>query len=350
LFHFTKSPRPHDWLSRDLGKFEEAERFLMWKSKRYGSQNEFRDYVAYRESRRKEGVLPTIVLDDESVWDDLKAYLDTSNKFGLAMNNRRLDVPFKDKLVSQLHVQNSKHIKLDTCEVHELEIGRGEFNLENVEIRNSKIKRLTLSGKIHRLDLYNCEVGVLRVRNPFEIIGPVSLTGTKFSDAHVEVQHMRTLRGKLTDIHNYDPAGIVHAVDLRNSRRRLGHLECFISRLYDEGSAYGTESWRAATWVIIAMALNFDFLMLSDGTAVGRTTDLRGWQEYLSTGSYSPAWRAAYLAFAQTFNPAGLFGPLSLVVTKHPWIALISSFIGLVGTGAFALFLLAVRRRFRLEG
>jgi hypothetical protein len=339
-----------DWLARERSSIEPAAKFLQWQAERYGQQNTFDDYIADLERRRKDGVLPTITLDDQSTWELVSRYLQGTDRFGLSLNGVRVPVEFRGKHITQLHIQNSKDIALESCEVLDLIIGIKDFHINNVELRGCKIHRLTLGGKIHRLEIRNTKIQDLRLGGESgpQIYGPVDLRKVKFSDDHAQLQHFRTLRKKLTEIHSLDAAGIVHAAELKISGKTLGFLDGMISDLYAVGSKYGTDSSRALLCMALAIGSNVLFLWLSDGTTVSR--NLVGWQEFLDGRMYSGLLRASYLAVGQTFNPGGLFGPLSLVVTTNPLVGIVSTVLGLLGTAALALFLLAIRRKFRLDG
>jgi hypothetical protein len=51
----------------------------------------------------------------------------------------------------------------------------------------------------------------------------------------------------------------------------------------------------------------------------------------------------------QSINPLNLFSSQPLVVISHTWWAVMGGFLRIIGIVAVALFVLSVRRRFKLE-
>jgi hypothetical protein len=183
------------------------------------------------------------------------------------------------------------------------------------------------------------------------IEGPVLLRDVKLPTRASEVQGVRDFRAELLRIHNLEAAGHVHAAEQRLSRSELSGMDRVFSLLYDLGSGYGTETTNSALWFFLFATYNINLLFWFDGTELA-TRELVGWQEGLRGPpfSLSALLRAAHLTLDQVFSPLNVFGSSLLVVSKPLWITIVSALICLFATISLGLFLLALRRRFRLSG
>jgi hypothetical protein len=102
-------------------------------------------------------------------------------------------------------------------------------------------------------------------------------------------------------------------------------------------------------WFLLVVVL-LAVLALSVGTQVNEAEKLWGWQNTLKAPDYSAELlRAGIYAVQSIFNPLNLITPKPLVMISDRAGALVGGFLGIIGIVAFALFLLSLRRRFKLE-
>jgi hypothetical protein len=148
---------------------------------------------------------------------------------------------------------------------------------------------------------------------------------------------------------NYVAAGLFHAAELKLTRpkkwlHKISSAYWWTSLGYQAVSDFGNSIGRpTGCFVVTMMALVA--LAYEVGTAVARKdAELNGWQLALKDGELL---RASQYAM-QSINPLNLFGS-PLVVISDKWGAIAGGILGVIGIATFALFLLSVRRRFKLE-
>jgi hypothetical protein len=169
------------------------------------------------------------------------------------------------------------------------------------------------------------------------------------TDAYHGVQSIRDAREALNARTNYVAAGIFHAAELKLTRpkkwlHKISSAYWWTSLGYQAVSDFGNSIGRpTGCFVVTMMALVA--LAYEVGTAVARKdAELSGWQLALKDGELL---RASQYAM-QSINPLNLFGS-PLVVISDKWGAIAGGILGVIGIATFALFLLSVRRRFKLE-
>jgi len=147
-----------------------------------------------------------------------------------------------------------------------------------------------------------------------------------------------------------DAAGPVHAAEQRISRQKLDYIDQIFSVLYDWASEYGGNTFWPVAWFLVWAGVSFAVLFVSEGTVLSERP-LSGWQHVLNGSTLAAsAARAGYLTLNQIFNPLGIFGINPLVIPRTTWIAAASGFVCFLATVSLGLLVLALRRRFRLDG
>ena len=252
----------------------------------------------------------------------------------------------QDRSVRSIQVNASQDITIERCDIGKLAF---HGNARDVLVRDSRVVEISF-GKDSSLRNLLWERGYLgtiklAAAKPFK--GDVSFHALTFADdrADVGIQWLRDIRAKLTEMHNWRAAGVFHAVELRHTRKSERAVGRLISLVYSWISDYGNSVGQPLCWFgccLVGLAL----LALTSGTATDPAAKLFGWNEILVVSS--PA-RSLYYAFQTILNPLILFGGRPLVALSSPIAAIIGSFISLVGILSLALFLLSVRRRFKLE-
>lgn len=292
---------------------------------------------------------PTVQLSDD-IKNDAIPHFQSADDFGLQIYGGMRDpIKFEGKQIRWLEIHGPASLELSGCTIRRLVFGSS--NLEKVILQNCRIGCLRTRSGVH---LQRFEISRSIIRGfEFEqasgfLEGPVTLTDVALPTIQPQIQALRTLRAELLRIHNTGAAGVVHAAELRLERERQGFLEELISWLYDIASAYGTSTMRPFLWFWILTSLNIAFLCGLNATRVG-ARELIGWQSVLEYNEWATLYRAMAVTYGQSFNPLGTFGTAPLIVITKPWIAAWSTFFCALATSSLALFVLAVRRRFRLE-
>lgn len=262
------------------------------------------------------------------------------------------DLRLKNCRIFKLEIHNYSTIYLDGCSVRALQLRNGPVNLT---IRNCQIGKFELSGStIAYLDIDKSRI--LRVTcpspsstNPF--LGSVSIRRTKLSSNWENAQHYRNARHHLAALHNHDAASKFHAAELQTELGRQSSIDKVISFTYLLLSNYGESTLRPLLWVIAFLLLNTGILFFCDGVVLANASnEIFDWRTSLYGSGLEPEiLRALALSFSQIFNPLGIFGTKAVVAAKSPLLEVVSMTIGFFGTLSLGLFVLALRRRFRLD-
>jgi hypothetical protein len=165
-------------------------------------------------------------------------------------------------------------------------------------------------------------------------------------------QPYRNMRAHLSRLNNVPAAGIIHSAELGFDRRTERFPGNVLSLLYERGSDYGSSIGMPLAWFVAFLLISTAFLGISDSVVVTRHHDdmVGTWQEVL----FSQDWigriaRAAMYSVQSVFNPLGVFGSRNLLAASTGVTALIAGLLCLGATLALALFVLALRRHFRLN-
>lgn len=222
---------------------------------------------------------------------------------------------------------------------------------------------------IEQLDILNGGIGSLQVSgggiyrifcrapgtNPFG--GSVHFDRSVYFPRSIEgaperVQAYRNMRAHMLELENTLMVNRFHTLEQATERRldRRYTFQRFVSWLYEMLSDYGASALRPLLWFLALLCLTTAILYLSDGVETVSADEFRGWQTALIGHSRSAAiHRAVALTMQSTLNPFGIFGPKGLVVARcsalEPWLL----FHGLATTVLAALFILAIRRRFKMQ-
>lgn len=164
------------------------------------------------------------------------------------------------------------------------------------------------------------------------------------------VHEFRNVRTLLTAKNDALAAGVFHGAELTLERQGDTGPTKLASALYELMSDYGNSTIRpliALVSILSAMiwtVLYFDVVKPADIDA------LAGWQLTLcGTDLEARALRGLTYSLQTIFNPISLLTPKPLLVTGNWLWSLLLIPLGLAGTLAVALFVLALRRRFKLE-
>ncbi len=165
-------------------------------------------------------------------------------------------------------------------------------------------------------------------------------------------QPYRNMRYHLRSLENAQMANLIHSAELAVEREDDSRMNRILSHFYEWMSDFGSSSLRPLVWQGALFLLSFFLILCSDGAvhaSQGPEYELVGWQQVLIDPYWGPWVRAAYLALQPLVNPIGIFGPRSLLIPRFPWLAVWLSVAGILGIVLLALFIFAIRRRFKIQ-
>jgi len=281
------------------------------------------------------------------------------------------------------HIQSLTFHGSITLTLSGLSIKTLDIRGHGVQIRanNCAIGELIVSaqGVNAEIRLNQCSVGTLRVvpgalghyemrggcllnvacpppgpSNPFT--GTVSFTKDVFFPRRRNMyilagpQPYRNMRYHLRRLENAQMANLIHSAELAVEREDDSLMNRILSHLYEWMSDFGSSALRPLVWQGVLFVLSFSLILYSDGAVqASRDTEFVGWQQVLIDPRWGACARAAYLAVQPLVNPIGIFGPKSVLIPRSAWLAVWLSVAGILGIVLLALFIFAIRRRFKIQ-
>ncbi|WP_119422599.1 hypothetical protein [Desertibaculum subflavum] len=248
-------------------------------------------------------------------------------------------------------------------------------NCRYVHIKDMFVGRLVLHA-INEILIENCWIGRLQIGS--KVVGDCIMKGggilsiqcpppkpdspftgavhfspeTRFpekkTDEMQDAQAYRNLRAHMIALENNPMANKFYVLEQRFERdREHENFAKAVSWLYAGLSSYGSSMLRPLLWFGGLYAATFLLLLVTDGVALAE--DRFGWQAGLSGSDYwAQARRAFFLTNQSTFNPLGIFGAKSIAAAANGWLAFWLVIHGLLSAIFATLFILAVRRRFKI--
>lgn len=252
-----------------------------------------------------------------------------------------------------------------------------------VVAENCWISNLTIRGALAiRLTLKNCWLGHLNIDGP-SCLSDTIITGggilhflcpaptgaqpltasfvlsrstylpTKSIPGFIQgPQSYRSLYSKLAAMGNHQVAGIIRRKEECLERESDSRSNRFFSYLYQYASDFGSSTIRPLLWLSISFVVNFLIVFLTNGAEISQepTFYTRGWRSLLTqcdlTGQFA---RAFLLALDPITNPLGVFANRTLLVATHWALQIWLWFNGLLSAVLIALFVFALRRRFKIQ-
>jgi hypothetical protein len=245
------------------------------------------------------------------------------------------------------------------------------------DLSNLWIDKLRIYGGPGSYYFTNCRIGTLElvgssVRD-FDFRGGIVLdikcppptgespfTGSVYFDRKVYLprkpgaglagpQPYRNLRAHMQRLENAPMVSLFHSLEQAVERQNQSWFSRIIRRLYGVLSDYGSSAGRPLFWFVILLTSTFGVLFWSDGAAINQLVSQKGWYSELFTeGLTSRGWRAFVATISATVNPLGILGTTSLVVPKYAWVTVWLPIHGLLAAIFVVLFVLALRRRFKI--
>jgi hypothetical protein len=164
-------------------------------------------------------------------------------------------------------------------------------------------------------------------------------------------QPYRNMRSHMERLQNVPAASLFFALEQTVDRKsiHLFSLDRLISWIYSLLSNYGTSVqrpfWAFVFLLILSSVLVYEF----DGALIAEPADLHGWQvSMLGDGIGAQLTRAVTLVGQATLNPLGVFGQRGLLIANSGPLEIWLIAHGIYSILFLALFLLALRRRFKM--
>lgn len=223
-----------------------------------------------------------------------------------------------------------------------------DTNIGTIKLEHNAVAHLDMQGGC----ILNLECPPPGSENPFT--GSVSLSNVFLPRSTEKYllegpQPYRNFRYHLRSLENAQTANLVHAAELAVERRADTKTNKLLSVLYETFSDFGSSTLRPLLWLGLLLMLSATITYITDGAALVEQPYV-GWRSILEqqdgNGRLS---RALVLAFQSTSNPLSILGGKSLVVPKYGYLALWSAIQGLFSVVFIALFVFAVRRRFKMQ-
>jgi hypothetical protein len=293
-----------------------------------------------------------VASDNYGSWNEIDSRIGQVDRFGLRFHMSGA-AKISDKFIHTLEIYGPGPFTFVNCTIKNLELRQEQKS--NVRLENCKIGILRLmSSSVATLEIIGSSVRRSYAPPPNQaspFTGSVEIRNSKFSPAFQNAQAYRNMRHHLSTLHNHEAASVFHAAEMEAEVGRQSLVDKTISFFYQWLSNYGGSSIRPFAICLALVLINFLLLFVSDGvTALGEAREVDGWHYSLYGFDDTARFlRAAVFSVSQLFNPLGIFGTRLLLTAKTPCLALASALLGLASTISFALFILAVRRRFKLD-
>ena len=268
-------------------------------------------------------------------------------------------ISLKQAKIWRLTVRSVGELCFQDCEIGEIAV----HQTASYHVKDSKIGKFvvvkdtdTLGYHVQNLKWGGGYLGQfdLHQEKTSAFVGGVSFDGIMLppTDVHHGVQWLRDTREALNARSNFVAAGIFHASELKLTRPK-GPAKFFsaywwASWGYELGSAFGNSIGRSI-WCLVVILAALVVLAYGAGTEVTRPDDLRGWQQHLKGNDCSAQLLRASTYAVRSINPLNFFASQPLVVVSDTFWAVVGGVFSIMGVATVALFLLSLRRRFKLE-
>lgn len=250
----------------------------------------------------------------------------------------------------QLCIKHSNVGTLDVFEGCRAKLMVSESNIGTLVIKKNSISHLDMTGGC----ILNVDCPSPEGSNPFT--GSVSLPGVFLPREPGKYllegpQPYRNLRSHLMKLENAQTANVVHSAELAVERKTDTTINKVLSVLYEIFSDFGSSALRPLVWLAVLFVLSATIVGFADGATLALPKEMYyGWKHVLTQeGWEGRTYRAVVMAFQGITNPIGIFGSRSLLTPKYTWLAILSSLQGLSSVVLIALFIFAVRRRFKIQ-
>jgi len=265
---------------------------------------------------------------------------------------QRDPIQLRDRQIGEITIRAGATLEMTNCFVRKLQI----LGPVTLKMRHTFIGDLLVNSPIAR---WSMEYGsILRIQFP---AGPEHnfLHMVEFHRVYLphdptefdaDPQQYRNARSFLQSNNNTLAAATFHSAELALDRHRETMISRFVSWIYEVFSDYGNSVSRPVLILLFLFVAISALGTIFDATTVGiPPKELSGWQHQLSGPSLEGrALRSATFTLRGIVNPLGIFNIKPLVIAVSIWWSLVLEGLSVLGTLALGLFVVAVRRRFKL--
>jgi hypothetical protein len=265
--------------------------------------------------------------------------------------------PDGNPLTSKFHIVGSKIHELELNGVSEVVIQKcriGVLTITNAstsaELSDTWVEKLAFEGVLQELVWTGGYLGSATIPATAEMRGDIILRGVYISADRKRhgIQWLRDIRRKFTEKNNLHAASVFHPTELLMNRATDPWSANVVSYFYGLGSNFGNSIGRAALCLLVVFV--GAFLVGWIGGTTANTDGQVGWLLHLNDGDCgNKSVRTFLYALNTTFNPINLIVSKPLVAPEHSTGALIGSFLSIFGAISFALLVLGIRRRFKID-
>lgn len=269
------------------------------------------------------------------------------------------DLTFENNSIGHCLISTKAHqtaITLHNCVIRRLEI----HSCNSVTLVNCQVGTLGLNNaSVQHFDMRGGCILDIECHPPWEkspFTGSVSIVDVFLPRDPKKYliktpQPYRNLRAHLRRLENSQGSNLIHSAELAIERVADNKTNKLLSHLYEQFSDFGSSALRPLVWLSLLWLVSFIVIFISDGAALAFVKeDYTGWRSLLTcTDTYGQVSRAAVLSFQQLASPLTILGAKPLLVPEYLWLAVWSVIHGLLSVVLIGLFVLAVRRRFKMQ-
>jgi hypothetical protein len=260
----------------------------------------------------------------------------TSEKFHIVENN-----------IHELELHGVSKVVIQKCRIGVLTITNATAS---VELSDTWVEKLNFEGVLQELVWTGGYLGSATIPAAADVRGDIMLRGVYISADRKRhgIQWLRDIRGKLTIKNNLQAASVFHPTELLMNRATDPWSANVVSFFYGLGSNFGNSIGRAALCLLVVFV--GAYLVGWIGGTTANTDGQVGWLLHLNDGDCgTKSVRTFLYALNTTFNPLNLIVSKPLVAPEYSSGALIGSFLSIFGAISFALLVLGIRRRFKID-
>lgn len=282
---------------------------------------------------------------------------DRSLKFSLIrIQPKDYEVLIRKADISTLELSNTRGVRFENCRIRDLRI-----HVSEAEFSNCWIGRLNVPSRGAPAILFlKVEGGGIasigecpQPSSHQPVDGDVIFNNVYFGRHHSPLirgaQAYRNLRHHLSQLHNMPAANAIHSAELSIEREGQNRIHRLVSFFYELVCDFGGSVRRPVALWIALLVFCMIGLFAIDGVVTVHSETFAGWQlSLLGENWCARILRSAVLTFQSAASPLTVLAK-PLVVARTPFIAAILTLYSTVSVLIFGMFLIAVRRTFRMS-
>jgi|GEM_PF-4564666 len=265
---------------------------------------------------------------------------------------------FEEGMFSNVVISDVTTSTIKNCVIKKLVLK----NCANVKIEDTRIAQIVVKGSIKSLEISRSAVFNIEATGDFRAnfikrrleISDLWLPSKDYGLDCIKPQSFRFMGEYCKYLNNRQAAAIFNAAVLALERKNERLIPRMLSNLYKCFSNYGTDAGRPLLWWLAALAGTVITLGSCEGVISTNPSGegLLGWQTELNSQVPIAAyWRA----FAMSIYQMSLVGPLFVggetlpLIASSGWAKALLSISSVFSGLQIALFVLALRKKFKLE-